>query len=928
MNVTVNGHPEQGEPRAGQSLRTYLREHAHFEVKKGCDAGDCGACAVLVDGVPVHSCITPAHRADGAEVTTVAGLGAPDALHPMQEAFVDHFGFQCGFCTAGMVVTASTLDEDDLDDLPRRMKGSLCRCTGYRSIRESIHAGVAAGAGARNLGSTGTPTAAAPGSAVGSSVHPPAARRVVTGTEPFTFDTTVEGMLHLRVLGSPHAHARIVSIDTTAAEAIDGVELVLTHANVPATRYSTGRHEHRTDDPDDTRMLDDVVRFVGQRVAAVIATSAAAAEAGCRALRVEYEQLPAVFDPDAARQPGAPVIHPGRTPDDRVDEADRNVIAALHAGYGGDVDAALQASDVTVSGTWQTQRQSHAQLETHGSIAWPDDDGRIVVRTSTQVPFLARDELARLLDLPPERVRVHTGRVGGGFGGKQELLTEDLVAVAALRLGRPVGWELTRTEEFTRTTLRHPMRVGVRLGATRDGVLTAMHIDVLSDTGAYGNHSRGVMFHACSESISLYRSPVKRVDAEAVYTNNPPSGAFRGYGLGQVIFGVESALDELALELGIDPFELRRRNVIRDGEPPFAWHDEPEAELVHGSYGLDQCLDLAEQALRRGNGVAAPDGPQWRVGEGMAASMIATMAPRGHVSETTVTLRPDGTVRLGVGTSEFGNGTTTVHAQIVASDLGTGVDRIVIHQSDTDAATHDTGAFASAGTTVAGKALHAAALALREVLVAAAAEVAGYTPEEVVLDRDGALAGAGPDALRVGFDELVAAVPDEHRSPEGAFARGAEYGDRRSLAYNVQAFRVAVDVRTGTVRILQSIQAADAGTVMNPEQCRGQVEGGVAQAIGGALYEEGMLDEGRVTTPVFRLYRVPQMADVPDTEVLFAATSDDLGPFGAKSMSESPYNPVAAALGNAIRRAIGVRGYELPFSRDRVWRLASTTSTD
>lgn len=920
MRFAVNGLEREGEPRPGQCLRTFLRDHDHFEVKKGCDAGDCGACSVLVDGSPVHSCIYPAQRIDGSAVTTVAGLGTPDELHPMQEAFIDHFGFQCGFCTAGMIVTASTIDADDLDDLPRLMKGSLCRCTGYRSIRESIVAGAAqreaAPRGARNLGSTGA--ADRPESLIGRAVHPPAAGRVVTGTEPFTFDTALPGALHLHVLGSPHAHARIRSIDTSAALAVEGVELVLTHEDVPATRFSTGRHEHRTDDPDDTRVLDDVVRFIGQRVAVVAATTAAAAEEACRRILVDYEMLPAVFDPEEARAPGAPLLHPDRTPDDRVDEAGRNVIAALHAGFGGDVDAALAASEVTVSGTWRTQRISHAQLETHGSLGWLDEEGRLVIRTSSQVPFLTRDELCRLLDLPQDRVRVFTARVGGGFGGKQELLTEDLVALTVLRTGRPAVYELSRHDEFVRTSLRHPMRVSVELGATRDGRLTAMKVDVLSDTGAYGNHSRGVMFHGCAESVSLYTSPVKRVDAEVVYTNNTPSGAFRGYGLGQVVLGVESAMDELAVELGIDPFELRRINAIREGEVPLGFDGEPEPDIVPGSYGLDQCLDLAEQAIRRGNGAEAPDGDHWRVGEGMAASMIATMAPRGHIAKTTITLRPDGAVVLGVGTSEFGNGTTTVHAQIVATDLGTTVDRIRLTNSDTDGAVYDTGAFASAGTTVAGKALHSAALALRGILLDTAAELTGTDAAGCVLGSHGVLAGR----RLVSFRELIAAAPSEYLHEDGLRVFGAEYGDRRSLAFNVHAFRVAVDVRTGVVRILQSVQSADAGTVMNPEQCRGQVEGGVAQAIGGALYEEVVVEGGRIRSPVFRLYRVPQSADIPDTEVYFADTRDDLGPFGAKSMSESPYNPVAAALGNAIRRAIGVRPYATPFSRDRVWRIA------
>jgi putative selenate reductase molybdopterin-binding subunit len=299
----------------------------------------------------------------------------------------------------------------------------------------------------------------------------------------------------------------------------------------------------------------------------------------------------------------------------------------------------------------------------------------------------------------------------------------------------------------------------------------------------------------------------------------------------------------------------------------------------------------------------------------MAVAMIATMAPRGHHALTSVRLRPDGTYVLGVGTSEFGNGTTTVHGQIVSTVLGTTPDRIVLTNSDTDGAGYDTGAFASAGTTVAGKALYSAALTLRGVIESAARSLGAEQPR------------LEPDGVRDGdrfwpWSRVVAAADPAFVDAGGLVAAGEEHGDRRSLCWNVHAFRVAVDVRTGEVRILQSVQSADAGTVMNPEQCRGQVEGGVAQAIGTSLYEEVLIGaDGRVLNPVFRTYRMPQMADIPVTEVHFAQTSDALGPFGAKSMSESPYNPVPAAMGNAIRRAIGVRPHETPFSRDRIWRL-------
>lgn len=857
--MIVNGRAAEGDPRPGQCLRSYLRDHGHFEVKKGCDGGDCGACAVLVDGTAVHSCVYPAFRAAGRAITTVAGLGTPEDLHPVQRAFVEAAGFQCGFCTAGMVTTASALTEDQRTDLPQALKGNLCRCTGYRAITDAL-------AGTVNTDEH------SPGA--------PAGRRVVTGTEQYTMDHTPEGLLHLAVLRSPVAHARIVSVDTSAAQRIPGVHLILTHADSPPVAFSTARHENRADDPDDTFVFDDTVRFIGQRVAAVVADSVAAAERACGAITVEYAELPAVFDPDLARAPGAPLVHGDKGSSARIADPLRNIVAELHGGVG-DVDAGIAIAEAAggdvVRGRWSTQRVQHSHLETHGSTGWVDEAGRLVVRTSSQVPFLVRDELCHLFDLDPSRVRVFTRRVGGGFGGKQEMLTEDVVALAVLKLGRPVRYEFTRTDEFVASPCRHPYRVDATVAAGADGILTAMAIDVLMDAGAYGNHSPGVMFHGCGESMALYRCPNKHVDAQAVYTNNLPSGAFRGYGLGQVIFAVESALDELAARLGIDPFDLRRRNVIVPGDA-FVDSHVAEDDLTFGSYGLDQCLDLTEAALARGNGAEPPDGPQWRIGEGMAVAMIATIPPRGHYSDASVSLDADGIYTLSVGTAEFGNGTSTVHLSLAAEALGVPTDRLRLRQSDTDVTAYDTGAFGSAGTVVAGLAVQSACRELRQALES------GATQRPLV-------------------------------------GHGRHEGTPRSVAFNVHGFRVAVNTETGEVRILQSIQAADAGVVMNPEQCRGQVEGGVAQAIGTALFEEIRVDaRGKVTTTTLRNYHIPQLADLPVTEVYFADTYDKLGPLGAKSMSESPYNPVAPALANAIARACGARMYRLPMTPARVWR--------
>ena len=888
--LEVNGRVQSCDPAPGQCLRTQLRALGWYGVKKGCDAGDCGACTVLLDGQAVHSCLVPAFRAAGRAITTIEGLGGEDTLHPMQRAFMAAQGFQCGFCTPGMILTASTLTQAQRTDLPRAMKGNLCRCTGYRAIADAIE-------GRRHVGELEGSAAA------------PDALQVVNGAARYTMDWAPEGLLHMRLLRSPHAHARILRIDRTAALALPGVVAVFTHEDAPARLYSTARHEDYRADPDDTRLLDDVVRFKGQRVAAVVGTSLAAAEAGCRALTVEYELLPAVLTPQAAMQPGAPVLHD--KPGSRIADYSRNVIATVQA-QGGDPDRAFDTAVVTEEIACDVQRVQHAPLETHGVTAWMED-GRLVVRTSTQVPFLVRQALADLFGLAPSRVRVVCERVGGGFGGKQEMLVEDICALAVLRLGRPVQLELNRAEQFAAMTTRHPMRVVARATASEDGTLQALSLDVVANGGAYGNHTPAVLEHACGEVLGIYRCANRRVSAVGAYTNTLPAGAFRGYGLGQTVFAMEQAIDALARRLDIDPYTFRRRNMIRPTDTLTDLHGGLD-DVEFGSYGLDQCLDLVQRTMASPGGLPPPDGPEWRLGEGMAMAMIDTAPPYGHRAEVRLFLASDGLFDLHVGTAEFGNGTSTVHRQVAAAFLGTTPEHIRLRRSDTDLVGHDTGAFGSTGVVVAARATEFAATALRDRILADAAAQAGCSVELCRLTEGMVLAGNAAIALRdlPGAGAGLAVMRKADAAP-------------RSVAFNVQAFRVAVSLATGEIRILRSVHAADAGRVLNSMQCRGQVEGGVTQALGAILFESLRIDEtGAVSNPAFRSYHVPTWADVPRTEVLFADSYDAFGPLGAKSMSESPFNPVGAAVANALTDATGLRFTKPPFSADVVWRSLQT----
>jgi len=757
---------------------------------------------------------------------------------------------------------------------------------------------------------------------VGQSVDKLDGPALVTGQAVYTDDFSLPGMLFGKILWSSRAHARIRAIDTIAAERLPGVRLILHHGNVPRVAYTTAGQGFPEPSPYDSFIFDRKVRFVGDRVAVVFADNLIAAQEAVGLIQVEYEDLPAIFQPEEAMQPNAPIIHDEEEIRGAFDPG-HNLVSHLDLKIG-DVEQSLAQATYRAEGTWITQFAQHVPMETHIVIAYLDEWSRLVVRSSTQVPFHARRIISRLLGLPIQKVRVIKPRVGGGFGGKQEILLEDLCALATLRTRRPARIELSRKEEFVSARLMHPMKVQVRLGADSGGQLQAMEMRVLANTGAYGTHGSTIFFNTGSKTLPLYnKAPHVRFVGDVVYTNLPVPGAYRGYGATEGYFALECAIDQLAAKMGMDPLLLRRKNHIREGEtsPIFIKLGEGRegVDQTVQSCGLDRCIELGMKAFKWDEKRKNPRriGSDRVRGVGMSILMQGSSIPQVDMAAANLRMAEDGSFHLFLGATDIGTGSDTILAQIAAETIGLPTHRFTVHSSDTDFSPFDKGAYASSTTYLTGQAVYKAALAVRKQILSVAGlwfEVEPSTLEihqGVVFNQQ----GARLTLEEIGYRSYYLADQQQIEASASALSQASP------PPFSAHFAEVEIDLETGIVRPLGYVVAVDCGVAINPELARGQILGSLINGIGFALSEELLFSSrGVALNPNFLDYKILTSLDLPRIEIIPVETNEPTGPYGAKSVGEICINGPLPTLANAIFDATGIQMKEAPFTAERVWR--------
>ena len=954
ISLTVNGIIHNLEPVPGETLSTLLRQRLRLTgTKIGCEEAECGACTVLVDGEPVVSCIYPAERADGKTIVTIEGLAQrvhnemnassslSARLHPLQEAFVEHGAVQCGFCIPGQIMTAYALlqrnPDPDSADVRFALKDTLCRCAGYPTIENAILAAAQALRTGEPVQKPNIPDSIHTHKSVGHSHTRHDGVDKVIGTAIYTDDLIFDGMLYAKVRRAMIPHGFLTKLDISKAKALPGVVEILTAADVP------GEHNHGLVIYDWPVMvgIGERVRYVGDALAIVAAETQEIAEQAAALIEAEFDLQTVITNPVQARQEGVPQIH-----------EKGNLLKHIKVRKG-DMEKGFAEADVVLEHTFHTPTTDHAFIEPECSIAVPTPDGRMEIYVGSQIPYQDRTQVARAMGWPEERVRIIGQLMGGGFGGKEDVMGQIHSAMLANTTQRPVKLLFDRHESLLVHPKRHATQIRLKIGAKKDGHIVACETELYGDTGAYASLGEKVMTRATTHSAGPYDIEHVRADCYAMYTNNPPAGAFRGFGVTQSAFAVESMMDMLAETLGIEPVELRRMNALHVGSVTNT------GQLLRESVGLTECIDRVDAEMRKHNPDpfkpvvvpalselesspkgeaqvaddthpstafrAAQDGNivrAWGFASAYKNTGLGGGAP--DISNAEVELYDNGTFEVRSSSAEMGQGLVTVMRLTVAEEMAVAPEQVKVLVMDTDLTPNGGPTTASRQTYVTGNASRYAAKTLRDAITATMAEKYDVRPQQIRFENG--IVHANGHSMT--YAEVAQEMKAMGQQPRALYEYEAPKtqplgtgGDMHfAFSFGVQAAEVEVNKLTGEVRVLKVISANDVGMAVNPLGLQGQVEGGVMMGLGNCLTEEFIMDKGYVVTDHLARYRIPGIMLTPEITSIIVEHPTAEGPYGAKGVGEICSIPTTPAITNAIYNAVGVRIDKLPVDQEMIAR--------
>lgn len=883
-HVTINGNAQQVEAAPKQFLMDVLRDDLHLTgTKDGCGTGHCGSCMVIINGKAERSCLVPMRRVADADILTIEGL-ANGALDPIQQAYIDQGAVQCGFCTPGFVMaTKALLDENpnpSLAEIYAAHQWNICRCTGHNAIIRAVQQ--AAGQDVPDL-----PAVKQPLKAISQPLPRPDASDKVTGQGIYADDLYVEGMLHAKAFRSEQPHARLIKVDTARAEALAGVVAVLTADDIPG-RKDCGVHEI-----DWPVLCYDKVRYVGDAIALVVAESEAVAAEALKLIDVAYEPLPIIPGPKESRAEGAAHIH-----------AEGNELAHFHLDSG-DLPTGFAEADVIIEREYRTQTVEHGFIEPEAGLAVPEANGRITVYAGGQIPFGDRAQIAATLNVPEDRIRVVNCLIGGAFGGKEDVSVQIHIALAAMLTNRPVKMVFSRAESLRVHPKRHATIITMKTGARKDGTLVAHDVEIYGDAGAYASLSNHVMLRATTHAAGPYEVPHVNVDTYAMYTNNVPSGAFRGFGVTQSGFAMECQMDVLAEELGISPLEMRRKNVLDYGKKTLA------GQVLTESCGLRQTLEAVAAEMEQHPFVAVEGDKRRAWGIACAYKNTGYGSGAYDAAGAEVELFANGRAAVRAGAAEIGQGLVGVLAQVVSEELGLPYEQVDVLVSDTDLTPDGQATTASRQTYVTGNAVRFASREVRTLLSQTAAELLDVAPDSLSF-AEGRVSSNGHS---LPLSEVVTAARREGRIPKITYqyvAPPTEKYQHFAFGFGSQAVLVEVDINAGETKILKVIAANDVGRVINPLALQGQIEGSISMGLGMAIQEDFVMQAGQVKTTTLQKCHLPTIDQTPEVISVFVEEETKDGPYGAKGVGELASIPTTPAVINAIYNATGIRCYNLP----------------